>query len=172
MELVDLYDENRLPLGKTAERRAPRAPGEYRTVVHVCVFDSRGRLLIQQRTPRKFIFPNLWDVSVGGGVDAGETSRQGAEREFREELGLALDLSGLRPSVTVNFDGGFDDFYLLTRDLDLAELTLQEEEVLAVRWASLPEILDMCGRGTFIPYPEGFLRFLFDMRDQFGFPTK
>ena len=84
MELVDLYDENRLPLGKTAERSAPRAPGEYRMVVHVCVFDCRGRLLIQRRAPEKFIWPDLWDVSVGGGVDAGETSRRGAEREFRE----------------------------------------------------------------------------------------
>ena len=172
MELVDLYDENRLPLGKTAERSAPKGPGELRLVVHVCVFDRRGRLLIQQRTRSKFIFPNLWDVSVGGGVDAGETSRRGAEREVREELGVSLDLSGLRPSVTVNFDGGFDDFYILTRDLSLEDLTLQEEEVQAVRWASLEEILDMLGRGTFIPYPESFLRFLFDMRTQFGFPTK
>ena len=172
MELVDLYDENRLPLGRTAERSAPKGPGEYRLVVHVCVFDRRGRLLIQRRARSKYIFPNLWDVSVGGGVDAGETSRQGAEREFREELGVPLDLSGLRPSVTVNFDGGFDDFYILTRDLDLEGLTLQKEEVRAVRWADLEEILDMLGRGGFIPYPEGFLRFLFDMRDQFGFPTK
>lgn len=172
MELVDLYDENRLPLGKTGERNAGRSPGEYRTVVHVCVFDHRGRLLIQQRTPEKFIWPNLWDLSVGGGVDAGETSRQGAEREVREELGVSLDLSSLRPSVTVNFDGGFDDFYILTKDLSLEDLTLQGEEVRAVRWASLEEILDMLGRGTFIPYPESFLWFLFDMRDQFGFPTK
>ena len=141
-------------------------------MVHVCVFDRRGRLLIQQRTRSKFIFPNLWDVSVGGGVDAGETSRRGAEREVREELGVSLDLSGLRPSVTVNFDGGFDDFYILTKDLSIEGLTLQEEEVQAVRWASLEEILDMLGRGAFIPYPESFLRFLFDMRKQFGFPTK
>ena len=172
MELVDLYDENRLPLGRTAERGAPKGPGELRLVVHVCVFDRRGRLLIQQRARSKFIFPNLWDVSVGGGVDAGETSRQGAEREFREELGVSLDLSGLRPSVTVNFDGGFDDFYILTKDLNLEDMTLQKEEVLAVRWAALEEILDMLAQGTFIPYPEGFLRFLFDMRSQFGFPTK
>ena len=172
MELVDLYDENRLPLGKTGERNAPRSPGEYRVVVHVCVFDSRGRLLIQQRTPEKSIFPNLWDVSVGGGVDAGESSRRGAEREVREELGDPLDLGGLRPSVTVNFDGGFDDFYLLTRDLRLEDLTLQKEEVRAVRWASLEEILDLLGQGVFVPYPEGFLRFLFDMRGRFGFPTK
>ena len=172
MELVDLYDENRLPLGRTAERGGPMTPGEYRMVVHVCVFDRRGRLLIQQRARSKFLFPNLWDVSVGGGVDAGETSRQGAEREFREELGVPLDLGGLRPSVTVNFDGGFDDFYILTKDLDLEDLTLQKEEVLAVRWASLEEILDLMDRGRFIPYPKSFLRFLFDMRGQFGFPTK
>ena len=172
MELVDLYDETRLPLGKTAERSAPRAPGEYRMVVHVCVFDCRGRLLIQRRAPEKFIWPDLWDVSVGGGVDAGETSRRGAEREFREELGYPLDLSGLRPSLTVNFDGGFDDFYILTKDLDPEELTLQAGEVRAVRWASREEVLDMLGQGTFIPYPESFLRFLFDMRKQFGFPTK
>ena len=172
MELVDLYDENRLPLGKTAERSGPRGPGEYRTVVHVCVFDHAGRLLIQQRTEEKTIWPGLWDVSVGGGVDAGETSRQGAEREFREELGVSLDLGGLRPSMTVNFDGGFDDFYLLTRDLRLEDLALQREEVQAVRWAALEEVLGMLRRGEFIPYPESFLRFLFDMRDQFGFPTK
>lgn len=172
MELVDLYDENRLPLGRTAERSARKGPGEYRMVVHVCVFDSRGRLLIQRRTPEKVIFPNLWDVSVGGGVDAGEDSRRGAEREFREELGYPLDLSGLRPSVTVNFDGGFDDFYILIRDLRLEELTLQREEVRDVRWASLEEVLGMLRQGTFIPYPESFLRFLFDMRNRFGFPTK
>jgi len=172
MELADLYDENRVPLDRTGERGAPRAPGEFRMVVHVCVFDSQGRLLIQQRTPEKHIWPNLWDVSVGGGVDAGETSRQGAEREFREELGFPLDLGGLRPSVTVNFDGGFDDFYILTKDLDLDSLTLQREEVRAVRWAALEKILNMVNEGNFIPYPASFLQFLFDMRAQFGFPTK
>lgn len=172
MELVDLYDENRLPLGRTGERSDSRKPGEYRMVVHVCVFDSRGRLLIQQRTLQKRIWPGLWDVSVGGGVDAGETSRQGAEREFREELGFSLDLGGLRPSVTVNFDGGFDDFYILTEDLNLETLMLQKEEVQAVHWAALEEILNMADEGIFIPYPKSFLRFLFDMRTRFGFPTK
>ena len=103
MEMVDLYDENRLPLGRTAERHAPKGEGEYRTVVHVCVFDSRGRLLIQQRSREKAVWPEAWDVSAAGGVDAGETSRQAAEREFREELGIPLDLGTLRPSVTVNF---------------------------------------------------------------------
>ena len=172
MELVDLYDENRAPLGKTAERYGKKGPGEYRTVVHVCLFDSRGRLLIQKRTAGKRVWPEMWDVSVGGGVDAGETSRQGAEREFREELGYPLDLGGLRPAVTVNFGGGFDDFFILRRDVDIASFRLQAEEVSAVRWVTLPELLDMVDEGSFIPYPKSFLQFLFDMRDSFGFPTK
>lgn len=172
MELVDLYDENRAPLGKTAERYGPKGPGEYRTVVHVCIFGSDGRLLIQQRTLGKRAWPGRWDVAVGGGVDAGETSRQAAEREMREELGLALDLSGLRPAVTVNFDGGYDDFFLVERDVELATLTLQAEEVSAVRWVTLAEAAEMVRAGSFIAYPESFLQFLYDMRKTFGFPTK
>ena len=34
------------------------------------------------------------------------------------------------------------------------------------------ELLTMEKSGEFIPYPAGFLEFLFSMRDQFGFPTK
>ena len=160
MELVDLYDEDRLPLGRTAERHAPKGPGEYRTVIHVCVFNSRGQLLIQRRSREKAIWPERWDVSVGGGVDAGETSRQAAEREVWEELGIRLDL------------GGFDDYFLVERDIPLEDLTLQREEVSDARWAELPEILSMLDRGEFIVYPRSFLAFLFEMRGTFGFPTK
>ena len=86
---------------------------------------------------KKDAFPGFWDLSAAGGVAAGETGRQGAEREVREELGYHLDLTGVRPSVTVNYDGGFDDFYLVVRDdVNVSQLQLQEEEVAAARWAS------------------------------------
>ena len=173
MERVDLYDENRIPLGKTADRHAhptESSVDELRIVVHVCIFNSRGELLLQQRSMKKDAFPGKWDVSAAGGVMAGETLRQGAEREAREELGYALDLTGVRPSVTVNYDGGFDDFFLVVRDdLEMDRLTLQEEEVSAVRWAAEEEVLSLLEQGEFLPYPASFLRFLFEMRDTFGF---
>ena len=172
MELVDLYDENRVPLGRGAERHAKKGPEEYRMVVHVCIFNNQGQLLIQRRSAEKTVWPELWDVSIGGGVDAGETSRQGAEREVSEELGYDLDLTGLRPAVTVNFEGGFDDFFVVTRDLNIRDLRLQKEEVSDVRWVTLEEALVMLDSGTFIPYPPSFLRFLFEARGNFDFPTK
>ncbi|MBE6963806.1 MAG: NUDIX domain-containing protein [Ruminococcaceae bacterium] len=172
MELVDLYDENRIPLGRTAERHAKKGEGEYRAVVHVAIFDEAGRLLIQRRSPEKRVWPDRWDLSVGGAVDAGETVRQAAERECLEELGYALDLTGVRPSVTVNFNGGFDDFFLVVRDVKVSSLHLQETEVSEVRWASLDDVLTMEAAGQFVGYPESFLRFLFDMHRTFGFPNK
>ena len=169
MELVDLLDENRCPLGRTAERHAPKAPGELRSVIHVCIFDSRGRLLLQRRAAEKKIWPGCWDVSAAGGVSAGEDCRTSAEREVQEELGLTIDLTGVRPSVTVNFAGGFDDFYILNRDVALEDLTLQTEEVAEVRWATLEEAQGLIDQGLFVPYPKSFLQFLYDMRHTFGF---
>lgn len=175
MELVDLYSEDRIPLGKTADRHEHRAResfDEYRMVVHICIFNSKGQMLIQQRSMNKDAFPGMWDVSAAGGVGAGETSRQGAEREVQEELGYELDLTGVRPSMTVNYDGGFDDFYLVVRELDLTKLRLQTEEVSAVRWASLEDVLALLASGCFVSYPASFLRFLYEMRDTFGFHGK
>lgn len=172
MELMDLYDENRIPLHRTAERHASSGEGEHRLVIHVALFSPDGRLLIQRRTEEKEIWPGRWDLSVGGCVNAGETSRQAAERECLEELGYALDLTGVRPSVTVNFEGGFDNFFIVTRDVPLSGLCLQTTEVSEVRWADLNEIRTMMEKGQFIPYPEGFLQFLFEMRQTFGFPVK
>lgn len=173
MEMADVYDENRQRTGRQMERHGPRCPGDYRTVVHLCLFDGAGRMLIQQRTESKRIWPGFWDVTVGGGVDAGETSAQALCREVWEELGLQLDPEGLRPVLTMNFDAGFDDFYLLVQSVELSALSLQAEEVQQVRWASLSEIAAMIESGSFIPYPPQFLPMLWELTRRGGcFPTK
>ena len=135
MELFDLYTEDRIKTDRTMVRGEPTPEGYYRMVVHVCVFDPEGRMLIQQRQPFKRGWSNLWDITVGGSAVSGDTSRSAAERETKEELGLDIDLSDVRPSLTIWFEHGFDDIYLLTKQVDLSALRLQPEEVQAVRWA-------------------------------------
>lgn len=108
----------------------------------------------------------MWDVTCGGCSVAGETSRDTVRRELKEELGLDLSFENIRPNLTVNFDNGFDDFYLINRDIDLASLTLQAEEVQAVRWASLDEIFTMIDDGSFIPFFISFVQLLFDVRSK------
>ena len=113
MELFDLYTADREKTGKTMVRGEPTPEGYYRLVVHVCIFDAEGRMLIQQRQPFKRGWSNLWDISVGGCAMAGDSSRTAAERETREELGLAVDLSDTRPTMTIHWENGFDDYYVL-----------------------------------------------------------
>ena len=61
MELLDLYTEDRVRTGKTMVRGTVVPEGLCRLVVHVCIFDSRGRMLIQQRQPFKSGWSNYWD---------------------------------------------------------------------------------------------------------------
>ena len=163
MELWDVYDKNRLLTGKTGERGKPLPEGGYHMVVHVCLFNQKGQMLIQQRQAFKHGWPNLWDVTAGGSAIAGETSAQAAQRELFEEVGYAADFSALRPHLTINFSNGFDDYYFLEREVELSLLKLQEEEVQAVAWAEKDEILEMIAQGSFVPHRSAFISLLFEM---------
>lgn len=168
MEIFDLYDCARRPLGKTMVRGDKEPDGCYRLVVHVCIFNSKGEMLIQQRQSTKDSWPNMWDISVGGSVIAGESSQQGAHRELLEELGLDVDFDRMAPALTTTFTGGFDDVYILTMELDPAGLHLQEEEVQAARWATEAEVLDLITKNEFLPYSRPFMECLFFRRDHGG----
>ena len=168
MELWDLYDQDRHPTGEILERGKPVPPGRYHLVVHVVIFNSKGEMLIQQRQPFKEGWPNLWDITVGGSAVAGDDSRSAAEREVMEELGLPIDLSGEMPKIILPFDQGFDDIYIITMDVDLSALHLQESEVQAVRWAGMEDIFALMEAGQFLPYHRSLIELLFAMKDSRG----
>ena len=161
MELFDLYDAYRRPTGETMVRGEPTPAGKYRLVVHICIFNSKGEMLIQQRQSFKKSWAGMWDLSAAGGVVSGETSQESARRELFEELGLDVDFEGTMPTLTTSFEEGFNDIYLLYRDADVSTLRLQPEEVQAARWAGRDEILAMIDSGAFIPYHKGLIEYLF-----------
>ncbi len=162
MEIWDIYNFDRQKTGDTVVRGENMLPGRYHLVVHICVFNSRGQMLIQQRQPFKKGFSGLWDITTGGSALQGETGRQAAERELFEEIGLSVKLND-RPNLSVNFTQGFDDFYITHRDVDLKTLNLQYEEVAQIKWASKEEILQMSDDGIFVPYHHSLINLLFDM---------
>ena len=164
MEKWDVYDVDRHLTGKTMVRGEPFEEGAYHLVVHVCVFNSEGKMLIQQRQPFKHGWSGMWDVTCGGSAVTGESSRAAAHRELLEEVGIDIDFSGIRPHLTVNHGYGFDDVYIVQKDVDISTLELQYEEVKAVKWASCDEIFSMIDSGEFIPFYKSFISLLFDKR--------
>lgn len=172
MEKFDLYNNDRQLVGKTIER-GQNCPNDLcRLVVHICIFNKKGEMLIQQRQNTKKSWPNAWDITLGGGVQARENSRQAAKRELSEELGIDYDFSNVRPYMTINFDNGFDDFYLIEKDISLDEVAFKDNEVQAVKWATKDEILTMIESKDFIGYYPSFISALFEMRQARGVHKK
>ncbi|HOD92330.1 MAG TPA: NUDIX domain-containing protein [Clostridia bacterium] len=168
MEIWDLYDKNRHPLGKTKIRGEKFDKDDYHIVVHVCIFNSKNEMLIQQRQPFKKGWPGLWDVTIGGSALQGEDSSACAKREIFEEIGLEMDFENKRPFLTVHFAFGFDDYYIIEEDVNLDTLKLQPEEVAAVKWADKETIIKLIDNTMFVPYHKNLIGLLYDLKDQRG----
>lgn len=65
---------------------------EYKKSGVVMVFNDKGELLLQMRSPNDTSFPSHWDFSAGGGIDPGEDGKQTASRELMEELGIKANI--------------------------------------------------------------------------------
>ena len=145
-ERIDIWDESGRPTGKTALKSEAHARGWWHPTVHVWCYQEAGKVLIQQRSLEKDIFPGLWDVSVAGHVEAGEAVEDAALRELREEIGLSAnkaDLQGIgifpeehhHPGGQI--DREFHHCYLLKLNQPLPVLSPAPGEVMALKWISL-----------------------------------
>lgn len=168
MESWDIYDIDRNKKEGQMLRTEPIKAGDYHMGAHVGVFNHMGQMLIQKRQPFKDGYPGRWDLTSGGSSLQGENSRQTAHRELLEEVGIDHDFTDVRPHLTINREGLFDDFYLIEKEVSISDLKLQYEEVEAVKWAALDEIIDMIEKSEFVPYYEELIRLLFAMRKGYG----
>lgn len=88
-EIFDLYDAGEYRVvGKSTRGACHGNPTLVHAVARVHVFDRRGNLLLQLRSPRKDVQPGRWDTAVGGHLLPGENAAAAARREMREELGV------------------------------------------------------------------------------------
>lgn len=172
MELWDLYNNGRELTGKTIERGKTIPNGMRHLVVHVCIFNSKREMLVQQRQPFKDGWPDLWDLTVGGSAVAGDNSKTTAYKEVLEEIGYDLSYIDLTPSFSVTLEHAFDDIYIVEKDIEISELSLQKSEVKNIKWADISEIFSMIDNGTFIPYYKSFIELLFDQKIKSGLRFK
>lgn len=168
-EYWDIFDENRVKTGETHRRGEVLKNGDYHLVIHVCIFNSQNQILLQKRQSCKVGWPNMWDLAAAGSALTGENSRDAAIREVKEELGITLDLTNDRPRFTINFEYGFDDYWIIERDIEISALTLQQEEVADAKWVTEEELHQMIKRNEIIPY--WFLNDIFKIRKLNGTTT-
>jgi isopentenyl-diphosphate delta-isomerase len=91
-EQLILVDERNRAVG-TGGKEVVHRKGLLHRAFSIFIVDARGRLLLQQRNPKKYHSGGLWANSCCGHPRPGERTISAARRRLNEELGLESALS-------------------------------------------------------------------------------
>lgn len=147
-ETIDILTADGTPTGKTAMKSLIHQKGYYHNTAHIWFYNSDGHVLLAQRSALKSIYPLLWDISVAGHVDSGETIEQAAIREASEEIGVLINEKDLvKIGVYPCFqsypngiiDNEFHHTFISKIDLPLSAFTKDTSEVAALKYVGLAE---------------------------------
>jgi isopentenyl-diphosphate Delta-isomerase len=141
-EILILVDDNDNEIGTDTRENCHSGKGKRHRAYTALIFHD-GRLLLQQRSRKKLLWPGAWDVSFTSHVYPGETYQQAAARRAREELGASVkDLRDVYSFVyfAPQGDNAENEFCrVLVGDFD-GKITPNPDEMMAVRWAKVSEV--------------------------------
>jgi isopentenyl-diphosphate delta-isomerase len=108
-EPLILVDEHNRATG-TAGKEAVHRAGLLHRAFSIFLVDARGRIVLQQRHPRKYHSGGLWANSCCGHPRPGERTVAAAARRLHEELGVASELSfGFYARYQCDFGNGMQE---------------------------------------------------------------
>lgn len=150
-ELIDILDQQGNYTGKTCLKSEAHKFGYFHPTVHIWIYTSDEKILLQKRALTKKVSPGLWDISVAGHVAAGENIENAAIREVYEEIGLTITPEQLYKIGTrkhminhVNgiIDNEFHHVFIAKLTVPINNLTMQKEEVEALKLFELKTLLN------------------------------
>jgi len=141
--LLDIVDHCDQVIG-TLSRGEVHARGLMHRSVHVLVFHTDGRLLLQKRSLQKDNCPGMWDSSCAGHVESGADYNETANRELTEELGFKPE-SPLQSvfKMSPTRDNGLE-FAMVFQTIFDGPFVLARDEIDEVRWVDLLGVDQWC----------------------------
>ena len=158
MELWDIYDENKERTGRTMKHNDwNMKPGEFHLTVLGVLMRPDGKYLITRRRMDKEWAAGWWEVP-GGGVRAGEDSKDAVIREIKEETGI--DVTNAEGGFLFSYhrenpgegDNYFVDVYKYHMDFTEEDIKLQTEETNAFQIADAAQLSEYDKQGIFLHY--------------------
>jgi isopentenyldiphosphate isomerase len=180
----DMYKDRPISTHEFKTRQRVHQDHDWHRSVHVWIVDAPRKLVaLQKRSPQKDTFPNRWDISAAGHMEAGgsgnpnntnnHSSRETAVREVAEELGISITASDLEfvftcPAEQAPLGGcnAYEDVYFVQRDRHNCTFSIGLAEVTGVRWLPIPDLKQHWTQNNreyvprVEPYKEAFFRHL------------
>ena len=161
-EIFDIYNIQGKFQNRTIERGVPLAKGDFHLVVQVWIKNKDNLFLIQKRADHLKSAPGVW-ATTAGHVLAGETAIAGAIRELEEEMGIAATNNHLEEVYREITGQSHSVAFLLKKEVQLKDVTIQPEEVSAVRWETAETVKAMIEEGSFYDYGNVYMQTIFKL---------
>lgn len=157
-------DENDAVVSTASKLHTHLGDGIRHRAFSVLIFDSQGRLLVQQRASEKITFPAVWANSccshpldiTGENGDAIEGVKEAARRKLDQELGIPRSITD---TWVFNHIGRFEykcrwDDEWVEHEIDHVmivkadcEVDINRNEIQAIDWLDSSELKQMMARG-------------------------
>jgi len=171
MENLILVDRNDNQIGIEEKVKCHLPNGKLHRAFTILLFDKEGRLLLTQRSESKMLWPGDWDGTVASHPRQSETYTSSAERRLPEELGVTCKLDYLfkfEYHVPYKNVGSENEVCGTLMGIlnDPSKIKLVKDEISAIRWVTLEEILEEVKNSShhFCPWMLVALYFLSESR--------
>ncbi len=135
MEIWDSYDKNGVKMAQDLIRGEPIPAGLYHAVSEVLLVHQDKTVLMMRRDLVKEPYPGYEEASAGGSLLKGESFRDGALRELREECGIH-QIDGMESYARTRTGKTIYTGFLVRTSQSKDSVLLQEGETIAYRWVS------------------------------------
>ncbi len=148
-ELIDVVDDEDNVLRQVTWREMHEKSLLHRSA-NIFVFNSKGMIFLHRRNRNLPLYPGMYDVKVGGIVQAGESYEDAALREMKEEAGIE------NVKLEYLFDLKFrsrqnNNNRKVYRCVYDGKITLQKEEVESGSFITIAEAKKMLDSGKLSP---------------------
>ena len=161
-EMIDVLDEHSgEKTGEVISKNEAHSKGIWHGSIHVLIVNNdKSKTLLQKRCAEKKLYPNTWDIAVGGHISAGEDDITSAKRELEEELGLNPEelkiekVDRITEKLVNNgvISNEYVSIFIVYADIDINDITLQVEEVSEAKWCTKEELNEFINNKTIIPH--------------------
>jgi isopentenyl-diphosphate Delta-isomerase len=138
-----VVDQDDRRLGHLSKSQCHEGRGVLHRAFSLLIFNDRGELLVQQRSPAKRLWPLYWSNSCCSHPRRAETMEVATRRRLSEELGIRCDLKFLfKFQYHAQFDATGAEHELCSVFIGRADASprINSEEIAAWRWVG-PELL-------------------------------
>lgn len=105
IEILDIVDDSNTVIGSAGKDEIYDKKLPHR-IIHVFVLHPENEsIYLQKRSPTKSFLPNFFCTSAGGHVHSGETEREAAIRELKEEIGISAPIKEIDTFIFTGDNG-------------------------------------------------------------------